>query len=340
MARHLRIEFPGAVYHVTSRGNERRPIVRDDEDREMFVQILGRVVLKFGLALYAWVLLDNHWHIFCRTPEPNLSRAMKMLNQLYAEYFNRRHRRVGHLFQGRYKAFLVDSDTYFREVARYVVLNPVRAGMCEAAGGYKWSSYRATAGLEDVPEWLAADDLLDVFDCFDRANARELYRELVAAGKTDDDLMDRITSQLVLGSEAYIARVRELIDDKRQADREYTREQRFVGRPTIDAVVRAVATHCQVEPRVIHTGHGGLARMMTAGLAVDVGLARLSPVARTLGLRSPSRVSTLASRCRTEVDSTPELRALRDRILADIYPQVTHPLVERPPTPAPDDAPF
>ena len=265
---------------------------------------------------------------------------MKMLNQLCAEYFNRRHRRVGHLFQSRYKAFLVDSDNYFREVARYVVLNPVRAGMCETAAGYRWSSYRATAGLEDVPEWLAADELLDAFDCFDRRNARELYREFVAAGRKDDDLMERVTSQLVLGSEAFVARVRELIDEKTKADREYTREQRFVGRPTIDAVVRAVATHCQVEPRAIHTGHGGLARMMTAGLAVDIGLARLVPVARTLGLKSPSRVSTLASRCRAEIDSTPDLRALHDRILADLHPRVTHPLVPRPPSPVPDDAPF
>jgi hypothetical protein len=151
--------------------------------------------------------------------------------------------------------------------------------------------------------------------------------------------MDRVTSQLVLGSEAYIARVRELIDEKTKADREFTRGRRFVGRPTIDAVVRAVATHLKGEPRAIHTGHGGLARMMTAGLAVDVGFARLNSVARTLGLRSPSRVSTLASRCR-KVGSTPDLRTLRDRILADLHPKVIHPLVERPPTPAPDDAPF
>jgi hypothetical protein len=119
-----------------------------------------------------------------------------------------------------------------------------------------------------------------------------------------------------------------------------SREQRFVGRATIEAVVRAVATHCKVEPRAIHKGHGGLARMMTAGVAVDVGLARLSPVAHTLGLKSPSRVSTLAARCRSEVDSTPDLRALRDRIVAELHPKVTHPLVERPPAPPPDDTPF
>ena len=120
MARPLRIEFPGAVYHVTSRGNERRPIVRDDTDREMFVQILAEVVGRFGLKLYAWVLMTNHYHLFLRTPEPHLSRAMHRLNQRYAEYFNRRHRRVGHLFQGRFKSVLVDSESYFLELARYV----------------------------------------------------------------------------------------------------------------------------------------------------------------------------------------------------------------------------
>src|SRR5215213_10285052 len=142
MARPLRIDVPGALHHVTSRGNERRPIFRSNRDREAFLQLLAEAVKRFGWSVTAWVLMTNHFHLVIQTPEANLSRGMQWLNGSYADWFNRRHERSGHLFQGRFKSFLIDQETYFDEVLRYVVLNPVRANMVGGPEEYRWSSYR------------------------------------------------------------------------------------------------------------------------------------------------------------------------------------------------------
>ena len=151
MARPLRIEFPGAVYHVTSRGNEKRPIFKNDGDRKAFLAFLAETAKRFGWSITAWVLMTNHFHLVLQTPEPNLSRGMHWLNGSYAGWFNHAHKRWGHLFGGRFKAFLVEKEAYFTEVLRYVVLNPVRAGMVTTPEKYRWSSYRSTAGLEQLP---------------------------------------------------------------------------------------------------------------------------------------------------------------------------------------------
>jgi putative transposase len=161
MARPLRIEFPGAVYHVTSRGNEKRRIFKNDRDRKAFLDFLAETAKRFGWSITAWVLMTNHFHLVLQTPEPNLSRGMHWLNGSYAGWFNHEHKRWGHLFGGRFKAFLVEKEAYFTEVLRYVVLNPVRAGLATAPEKYRWSSYRSTAGLDatgvDPVSWTPED---------------------------------------------------------------------------------------------------------------------------------------------------------------------------------------
>ena len=127
MARPLRISYPGAVYHVTARGNERKAIVRDDRDRQGFVDTLASMVEQYHVVCHAWVLMSNHYHLLLETPRANLSRAIRQLNGTYTQAFNRRHHRVGHLFQGRFKAIVVEKEAYLLELCRYVVLNPVRA---------------------------------------------------------------------------------------------------------------------------------------------------------------------------------------------------------------------
>lgn len=134
MARPLRIEFTGALYHVTSRGDRREAIYEDDTDRIRFLEVLGQVAADFNWVVHAYCLMTNHYHLVVETPDGNLSKGMRQLNGVYTQYSNRRHRRVGHLFQGRFKAILVDRDSYLLELARYVVLNPVRAGMVSDAG--------------------------------------------------------------------------------------------------------------------------------------------------------------------------------------------------------------
>ncbi len=138
MSRPLRIEFPGALYHVTARGNARRDIVEDDDDRRCFVDLLAETVQSRRWRLYAYCLMDNHYHLLVETPEPNLSRGMRQLNGVFTQRTNRRHGRVGHVFQGRYKSILVEREAYLLELCRYVVLNPVRAGMAARAGEWRW----------------------------------------------------------------------------------------------------------------------------------------------------------------------------------------------------------
>lgn len=155
MSRPIRLEYPGAVYHVTVRGNEKRKIFCDDSDRILLLDLLGKAVDRFGWILTAYGLMPNHFHLVMELISANLSRGMQWLNGTYAQAFNRRHDRVGHLFQGRFKAFLVDKENYMLEVLRYVVLNPVRAKMVSRPEDYAWSSHRATVG--EAPVRVEAD---------------------------------------------------------------------------------------------------------------------------------------------------------------------------------------
>ena len=159
MVRPLRIEYPGAVYHVTSRGDRREPIAKDDVDRSLFLEIVGQAAQRFDARAWAYCLMGNHYHLVLHTRKANLSRLMRQINGVYTQAFNRRHSLTGHLFHGRFKAILVDSDSYLLEVCRYVDFNPVRAAMVKRPGAYPWSSYRALAGLADKPDWLDASSV-------------------------------------------------------------------------------------------------------------------------------------------------------------------------------------
>jgi putative transposase len=193
------------VWHVTCRGNERRDVFRDDRDRERFLAVLGRTVSLFCWRLHAYVLMGNHYHLLLETPEPTLSRGMRQLNGIYTQAFNRSHKRVGHLFQGRFKSILVEKDAHLLELCRYVVLNPVRAGIVRTAKGWPWSSYRATAGLTEAPEWLETDWTLEQLGRT-RVRALEAYRRFVAEGiKSTYEPWKRIEGQIFLGSKEFRA---------------------------------------------------------------------------------------------------------------------------------------
>ncbi len=155
MAHPLRLEFPGALYHVTARGNARQAIVLDDRDRALFLVCLGETVARLDWICHAYCLMDNHYHLLIETPEGHVSRGMRQLNGVFTQRMNRRHGRVGHLFQGRFKAILVERESYLLELCRYIVLNPIRAGMVTQLERYPWSSYPATRGFVVRPGWLA-----------------------------------------------------------------------------------------------------------------------------------------------------------------------------------------
>jgi REP element-mobilizing transposase RayT len=164
VARPLRIVFAGASYHLITRGNARQSIYADDLDRECHLQLLARTVDRYGWRCHAYCLLGNHYHLVVETPRPNLPVAMRQLNGLYARHFNDRYDRCGHVFQSRYRSILIENDEHLLNVCRYVVLNPVRAGISVSPADYRWSSYRATAGLANPPDFLTVARVLGHFD--------------------------------------------------------------------------------------------------------------------------------------------------------------------------------
>jgi REP element-mobilizing transposase RayT len=194
------------IYHVTSRGNARRKIFLDNADREAFLTTLAWVVERFGWLCHAYCLMDNHFHLMIETPEPNLSRGMRQLNGVYTQGFNRRHRKVGHLFQGRFKAILVERDSYLLELARYVVLNPVRARMVKSPAGYAWSSYRPTLGLDPIPPGLSIDWLLGQF-AKTKPVARQRYAAFVQSGIGKPSPWEDLKGQVLLGSETFVEKM-------------------------------------------------------------------------------------------------------------------------------------
>ena len=179
MSRPLRIAPSDAVVHVIARGNAGGPIVLDDRDRASFLELLATTVERYVLLCHAYCLLDTHYHLLLETPRSNLSLGMRQLNGRYAARFNRRHGRFGHLFQGRFRSILVEKETHLLEVARYIALNPVRAGICAYPDEYAWSSYRATAGLAPRPSFLSCEGIRAAFGV---NRAQERYREYVALG--------------------------------------------------------------------------------------------------------------------------------------------------------------
>jgi putative transposase len=214
MARPLRIEFPGALYHVTSRGDNKCTIFTNRLDRNRFLSIYSEICARLQWITYAWCLMGNHFHLVVETPEPNLSEGMRVLNGTYTQYVNHAHGRTGHLFQGRFHSILVDRNTYFLEVIRYVVLNPVRAGLVASPQEWPWSSYRATVGLEASPDWLGTAFTLDaVAECSGtREQKQAFFASYVESGIHDSKkLMEDLRQQIYLGDDQFIAQAQEKI---------------------------------------------------------------------------------------------------------------------------------
>ncbi|MEW6584507.1 MAG: transposase [Nitrospirota bacterium] len=231
MARPLRIEYDGALYHVTSRGNARKPIFKDEEDRVMFLEILGNVNKRYNWLCHAYCLMNNHYHMVIETPDGNLSKGMRQLNGVYTQQFNRKHKRVGHIFQGRYKAVLIEKESHLLEVCRYVVLNPVRAKAVKKPEEWKWSSYRATAGMEPSPSCLTTEWILGQFGV-KRAVAERKYREFVDAGIGAEPIWKKMKGQILLGQEGFVEKFRPYLKENEDI-KEIPKSQRYINRPDL-----------------------------------------------------------------------------------------------------------
>lgn len=206
MARPLRIEFPGALYHVTSRGDAREAIYRSDADRHAWLDILAETCRRFQWRSHGWCQMTNHYHLVVETAEGNLSRGMRQLNGVYTQYVNRTHARTGHAFQGRYHAVLVERETHLLELARYVVLNPVRAGTVDDAARWPWSSYRTFVGWAAAPPWLETDWLLSQFGR-ERRSAVRRFVDFVRAGVGLPSVWSGLRGDIYLGSDDFVQRM-------------------------------------------------------------------------------------------------------------------------------------
>jgi REP element-mobilizing transposase RayT len=238
---------------VTSRGNARDDIFDDDMDRRAFLECLGKVVQRFHWLCHAYCLMDNHYHLVIETPEANLAKGMRQLNGIYTQRYNRRHRAVGHLFQGRYKAILIQKESHLQEVCRYVVLNPVRAKAVEKVEEWKWSSYSGTAGLATCPSWLTVDWVLSQFGK-NRQQASSLYRRFVREGIARSSIWEGVRAQVLLGEEDFVEKLKGYVRGYEEIA-EIPRVQRYVSRPPLKTLLDRKLTKTKRDHAIIQAVH-------------------------------------------------------------------------------------
>ncbi|NTU91508.1 MAG: addiction module toxin RelE [Chlorobiaceae bacterium] len=203
MARPLRLEFSGALYHIMSRGNAKAPIFIDDADRIKFIDILAKTVQDYRWTCHAYCLMGNHYHLLIETPDITLSAGMHLLNGMYTQAFNHRHHRTGHVFEGRFRSILVEKESYLLELTRYIVLNPVRSGLTTNPADYRWSSYNATCGAVEPPGFLQTDWILEQFGNV-RSSAISAYTEFINDSSCIPASFIVDDRQPFLGSESFI----------------------------------------------------------------------------------------------------------------------------------------
>jgi putative transposase len=307
MARPLRLEHAGAIWHVTARGNRKEDIFVDDRDRRALLEHLAVTIEMYKWRVHAWVLMTNHYHLVLETPEPNLGRGMQRLNGPYAQGSNKRHGRVGHVFQGRYKAILVERESHLLELTRYVVLNPVRARMVERAEDYPWSSYRQTLGLVQGMDWLETGWTLLHFGRGMR-EARRRFREFVAeAAASDYHPWGRLTGQIYLGGEVFRERVDALLSTRPPAV-EIPRPQRVLTpRPSLDQILGAVVVAFETTAKEVRLRRRGPARKAFALLARRSAAAPLREVGDLLGINPWSASHSASAGAMLEVED-PQFR--------------------------------
>jgi putative transposase len=309
MARQLRIELPGGIFHVSSRGNNRQDIFFDVADRILFLNLLAKASVRFHWQVLAYVLMTNHFHLVYKTLEPTLSRGMKWLKQKYAQKINKKYKRSGHLFQGRFDSQLVEAQAYLLEVLRYTVLNPVRAGMVARPEDYEWSSYRATAGFEAAPEWLAVNASLMDFGPTVEVQRVE-YRKFVDGGVgIERSPFENLVGQIYLGSREWVEKMQKLVESEPRSS-EHPAEQLYAGRPEVAKVIRIVADAFGTNEEAVRNTHGGNDRRFVAWLCCYETNESNVRVAAALRLRSNSRVSALVQECEKATRDDESLNAL------------------------------
>ncbi len=272
MARPLRIEYEGGFYHVTSRGNARQDIFIDNKDYRMFLSILASVVKQYRWIVHAYCLMGNHYHLLVETPQANLSQGMRQLNGVYTQKYNRAHNRVGHLLQGRYKAFVVEKDPYLLELSRYIALNPIRAGLVRSPEDWVWSSYGATTGVKPQESFLHTDWLLDLFSA-SKGQARERYASFVKEGSGIESPLKEAKGGLIVGRGEFIEKIRTMINVSEMG--EAVRMEKYAARPSLAEIFDGTERDEGIYDAVRHWGYG----LKDVGDHVGLHYSRVSKIA-------------------------------------------------------------
>jgi REP element-mobilizing transposase RayT len=312
MPRRLRLQYPDAIYHLMARGNGRQDIVRDDIDHDRLLAHLGRTAVRCSWRVYAFAVLSNHLHIVLKTPQPNLSRGMQSFLSAYANGWSRRHHFSGHVFQGRYRAELVEDESYLWTVTRYVHLNPVRARLTEHPASWAWSSFPGYAHRGRRLDWVAYDELLASWDgAFGGSDPAGAYRRYVAAGISEppESPWNEAYNGWVLGSQAFLNRVKAIVGAK--PGRELRRESRLIQAIPLPRVIDVVCEYYDIERTELgRRGSRLLARAALAYVARARTPATNAELAPILGLSRPESVPNLTRQFRARL--TTDARVRRD----------------------------
>lgn len=300
MARPLRITFPGAFYHITSRGNEGKVVFKSKRDREKFLEYLESATRRYDALIHAYCMMDNHYHLMLETPSGNLSQIMRHINGAYTTYFNIKRKRSGHLFQGRYKAILVEIDEYAKELSRYIHLNPVRAGMVEKPEAYQWSSYPFYIGQKKAPEWLHREFILGYFG-EKESIAQKRYHDFVNTllGEEYESPLKDVVSSTLLGNADFISYIKETFLSDKKPDKDLPALKELAPKALMQDIFDAVNES--------FSNNAKLARNVNMYLCQKYTGEKLKDIGRHFGI-SESGVSQAGRRVRTWMEKDKNLR--------------------------------
>jgi REP element-mobilizing transposase RayT len=302
MSRPLRIEYAGAFYHVTSRGNERKAVYRSTPDREKFLFYLESATERYRAVIHVYCLMNNHYHLLLETPLGNLSQIMHHINGAYTTYFNTKHTRSGHLFQGRYKATLIDADEYASEVSRYIHLNPVRTGLVEIPEEYRWSSFQYYLFKREAPRWLNRDLVLGYFGREQKVAAKK-YKDFVYSCmyQGDKNALVRLSRSVILGRNEFIEEIKTRYLRYKHVDRNLPTLRYFADRPGLSQIEKAVDSVLKTDKK--------LARRVKLYMFHQYSGMKLREIGEHFGL-CESGVSQVSRRIGTQVEKDKKLREI------------------------------
>lgn len=317
MARQLRIEFEGAFYHVTSRGNLRERVFFEDKDRESFLEILKRTSKRYSYLLHAYVLMDNHYHLLIETPKANISQIMQNINTSYSVYINKKYKRSGHLFQGRFKGLIVDKDEYLVALSRYIHLNPVRAKIVQKPEDYRWTSYRVYIDKSVKSSLVYTSDTLSYFSSL-RGKAEE-YKAFVEAGIAGEERPFKdIEAGVILGGKRFKAKIIRLLD-KIKADEEIPQIKRLRETVPIDKVIKACCSfYGKKQEDLVRRGKGKREREIAIYLSKLLSGKKNVEVGTLFGIKGPAvsgAIKVIEEKLEKDKELNKDIENLKERII-------------------------